>query len=127
MRTVVLDMQSGLYALAVRRALVQELTEYQVVISPKAEETAAQCRLLQPHALLMEVTGYTPWKLSERLKIRDSVRRDVPECRIVLMVDEIADRKLAEEVKRAKQEGLVDAFFYASATESYLAAVLDSL
>ena len=91
------------------------------------EETAAQCRLLQPHALLMEVTGYTPWKLSERLKIRDSVRRDVPECRIVLMVDEIADRKLAEEVKRAKQEGLVDAFFYASATESYLAAVLDSL
>ena len=81
-------MQSGLYAGTVRRALVQELTEYQVVISPKPEETAAACRLLKPYALLLEVTGYTPWDLEERLKIRESVRRDVPECRIVLIVDE---------------------------------------
>ncbi len=120
-------MQSGLYAGTVRRALVQELTEYQVVISPKPEETAAACRLLKPYALLLEVTGYTPWDLEERLKIRESVRRDVPECRIVLIVDEIADRKLAEEVKKAKQNGLVDAFLFASASESYLAAMLDSL
>ena len=120
-------MQSGLYAGTVRRALVQELTGYQVVISQKPEETAAACRLLRPYALLLEVTGYTPWDLEERLKIRESVRRDAPESRIVLIVDEIADRQLAEEVKRAKQNGLVDAFLYASASESYLAAMLDSL
>ena len=90
LRTVILDMQSGLYAGTMRRALVQELTEYQVIISPKPEETAA-------------------------------------ECRIVLIVDEIADKLLAEEVKKAKQSGLVDAFLYASASERYLAAVIDSL
>ena len=120
-------MQSGLYAGTVRRALVQELTGYQVIISPKPEETAAECRLLKPYALLMEVTGYEPWRLTERLKIRDSVKRDMPECRIVLIVDEIADRLLAEDVKKAKQNGLIDAFLYASASESYLAAMLDSL
>ena len=120
-------MQSGLYASAVRRALAQELTGYQVVISPKPEDTPAQCRALKPYTLLMEVTGYAPWRLPERLNIRDSVKRDAPECRIVLMVDEFADKDLAGEVKKAKQAGLVDAFFYTSATEVYLAAVLDSL
>ncbi|MBR1658922.1 MAG: hypothetical protein IJ705_01225 [Oscillospiraceae bacterium] len=127
MRTVILDMQSGLYAGAVRRALVQELTGYQIVISPKPEETAAQCRLLNPYALLLEVTAYAPWRLPERLELRESVKRDAPECRIVLMVDEVADRSLAGEVKKAKQKGLADAFLYTSATEGYLAAVLDSL
>ena len=127
LRTVILDMQSGLYAETVRRALVQDLTGDQVIISPRPEETAAECRLLKPYALLMEVTGYTPWRLAERLKIRDNVKRDMPECRIFLIVDEIADNVLAEDVKKAKQNGLIDAFLYASVSESYLAAMLDSL
>ena len=125
LRTVIVDMQSSLYAGAVRRSLAQELTEVQVVVSPHPEETAAQCRLLRPYALLMEVTDYTPWKLEERLKLRNSVRRDVPDCRIVLLADEM-NHALAEEVKRAKQAGLADAFLFTSATEGYLAAVLDS-
>lgn len=127
LRTVILDLQSGLYAGAVRRALVQELNGYQVVISPKPEETAAQCRLLTPYALVMEATAYAPWRLPERMKIRDSVKRDAPECRVVLLVDEFADRGLAAAVKKTKQAGLIDAFLYTSATEGYLAAVLDSM
>ncbi len=120
-------MQSRLSAGAVRRALVQELTGYQVVISPRPDETASECRALKPYALLMEVTAYTPWKLEERLKIRKSVKREAPDCHILLLVDEVADRELADAVKKAKQDGLIDAFFYTSASDNYLAAVLDSL
>ena len=127
MRTVVLDMQSGLYASAVRRALAQELTDTQVLISPRPEETAEQCRLLQPNVLVMEVTGHSPWLPEQRLALREEVRRGAPECRVVLLVDEAADRTLSEEVKRAKQDGHADAFLFTSATERYLAAVLDSL
>ena len=127
MKTVVLDMQSQLYAKAIRRILVQELESCQTVISRKPDETAAECRVLKPRALLMEVTGYTPWTLSERLAIRDEVKSAVPDCKIVLIVDDNADRALAEQVKKAKQDGLIDAFLFTSATESYMAAVVDSI
>lgn len=127
LRTVVLDLQSSLYASAIRRSLVQELTDYQVVISKTPQDTAGECRVLQPYALLMEVTGYTPWKLAERLRLRDEVRASAPACKIILIVDEVADRALADEVKQAKQEGRIDAFLFASATERYLAAFMDSL
>ena len=127
LRTVVLDMQSGLYASAVRRSLLQELTDYQVVISKTPRDTASECRVLQPYALLMEVTPYTPWKLPERLLLRDEVRACAPSCRIILIVDEVADAALADEVKQAKQDGRIDAFLFSSATERYLAAFMDSL
>ncbi len=127
LRTVVLDMQSSLYASALRRSLAQELTDCQIVISKTPQDTASECRVLQPYALLMEVTGYTPWKLSERLRLRDEVRESAPDCKTVLIVDEVADSTLADEVKQAKRDGRVDAFLFASATERYLAAFMDSL
>lgn len=127
MKTIVLDLQSGLYANALRRALVQNLTEAQVVISPTPGETVEHCRVTRPNALLMEVKPFSPWLLPERLKLREEVGRVHPDCKVALLVDEAADRALTEEVKRAKQEGRIDAFLFDSASESYLAATLDSL
>lgn len=127
MRKVVLDLQSGLYAKAVRRILVQDLDEYQVDISKNPTETVERCRILQPNVLLMEVTGYTPWMLSERLSIRDEVKRHVPSVKIVFLIDDKAEGALVEEIKKAKQEKLIDAFLFTSVSESYLVAVMDSL
>lgn len=127
MKTVILDLQSELYANALRRVLVQALEEVQVVISPRPEGTAQQCRLLQPQVLLMEVTPYTPWTLAERLALREQVAREAPDCRVALLVDDGADKALADEVIQARREGLVDGFLFPSAGESYLAATIDSL
>lgn len=127
MKKIVLDMQSRLYAKAIRRLLVQELDNYQVVISKSPNETTKQCKLLQPYALLMEVTGYTPWRLEERLSIRDMVKKDSVDCKIILIVDDVSEPELAENVKNAKQSGLIDAFLFTSTTENYLVAVMDSL
>ena len=126
MRTIVLDMQSALYAKALRRSLTQELEDCNVVISGSPRDTVSECRAVKPYALLMEVTEYSPWTITERLALRDSVKSGVPECRIVFIVDE-SNRALAAQVTRAKQDGLIDAFLFSSASESYLAAVLDSL
>ena len=120
-------MQSRLYAKAIRRLLVQELDNYQVVISKSPGETTKQCNLLHPYALLMEVTGYTPWRLEERLSIRDMVKKDNADCKIILIVDDVSEPQLAENVKNAKQSGLIDAFLFTSTTENYLVAVMDSL
>lgn len=127
MRKVVLDLQSGLYAKAVRRILVQDLDGYQVDISKNPTETVERCRILQPDVLLMEVTGYTPWMLSERLSIRNEVKRHVPSVKIVFLIDDKAEGALVEEIKKAKQEKLIDAFLFTSVSESYLVAVMDSL
>ena len=122
-----LDLQSGLYAKAVRRILVQDLDEYQVDISKNPTETVERCRILQPDVLLMEVTGYTPWMLSERLSIREEVKRHVPSVKIVFLIDDKAEGTLVEEIKKAKQDKLIDAFLFTSVSESYLVAVMDSL
>lgn len=127
MRKVVLDLQSGLYAKAVRRILVQDLDGYQVDISKNPTETVERCRILQPDVLLMEVTGYTPWMLSERLSIREEVKRHVPSVKIVFLIDDKAEGALVEEIKKVKQDKLIDAFLFTSVSESYLVAVMDSL
>lgn len=126
-RTIVIDMQSKLIASVFERILRQDMTDCNPMISEKPEDTAEQCRLFRPYALLMEVTGYTPWMLDERLKICEAVRRKVPGCKFVLSVDENAEPRLADKVKLCKKDGLIDAFIYNSVSERYLAAIMDSV
>lgn len=127
MRIIVIDMQSKLMSRALERVLQQEMTDCTPIISEGPDSTAEQCRMFKPYALFMEVTGYTPWMLEERLKICETVRRTLPECKFVLSVDENANPKLADRVMRCKKEGIIDAFIYNSTSERYLAAILDSV
>ena len=126
MKTIILDMQSMLYAKALRRVLAQELEDCQVVLSEGPARTAEQCRLLQPEALLLEVTDHSPWSVEDRLALLCEARRSDPGCKSLLLVDEGAAGTVAQ-VKRAKQRGSVDGFLFTSASETYLAAVVDSL
>ena len=45
----------------------------------------------------------------------------------LVVVGPEADAALAEQVTQAKRDGLIDAFLFCSASDSYLAAVMDSL
>lgn len=72
----------------------------------------------------MEVTGYPPYIRSERLKVREQVRRETPSCKIVLLVDENSGAELA---KQAKKDGLIDQFIYGSVSSAYLTALMDTL
>lgn len=126
MKKIVLDMQSTLYAKQMERALLQELESWQVLISDDPSMTTDICKLYSPQVLLMEVTCYTPWMLSKRLSIRDDVKKYNPDCKIILTVEERADKKLAKGVKDAKRAGLIDAFIFLSMTDKYLPALLDT-
>ena len=77
--------------------------------------------------ILMEVNGYPPYVLEERLKIRDAIKEVNPDCKIVLVVDENSEKKVAEEVRRAKKAGRIDQFIYGSISASYLVALMDTL
>ena len=127
MRRIVLDMQCAMFAEAIARALKSSDPDYIIRRSQKPSDTAALCRSSHACVLLMEVTGSALWSLSERLKIRDAVKTTMPDCKIALLVDEKADAPLADAVRQAKKDGLVDNFIYCSVSPSYLFAVIDTL
>ena len=127
MRRIVINMQNSLFCNAISETLrISEngLNPYSV---DSPDKVVDECKWVIPYALLMEVTGYTPWKLCERMKIISSVRLQMPECKIVLIVDENAEKELAKEVRQAKKDGLIDQFIYGSISATYLADIVDSL
>lgn len=127
MKRIILDMQCAMFADAISQALERSDPDFNVLRAEAPEKTAALCRSSLAYALNMEVTGYPPWRLEERLRLRNEVKRQRPDCKILLLVDENADRALAFRVLQAKKDGRIDNFIYASVSPTYLAAVLDTL
>ena len=127
MKKIVLDIQSNIHAHTMERMLMQELDDCQVVISESPDSTAEWCKTHRPDVLLMEVKMFSPWMFSERMAIRDKVKRSTENCRVVLFVDDESNKNLTEEVKQAKREGLIDALLFDSVSENYFASVIDSV
>ena len=127
MRRVVVDMQNALFADAIATALQKFDSDFDVCQSDSPDKTADLCIFTEANILIMEVTAYTSWKLEERMKIRGEVKAQNPDCKIVLVVDENTEKKLADKVRQAKKDGLVDNFIYGSVSSTYLSAVIDAL
>ena len=127
MRKVVVDMQNALFADAISTALKNFNSDFNVYQSEKPDKTAELCFYVQADILIMEVTAYTPWKLEGRMEIRNEVKAQSPDCKIVLEVDENTEKKLADKVRQAKKDGLIDSFIYGSVSSTYLSAVIDAL
>ena len=128
MRQVILSMKDFIFADAIAQALQGDKnSNFSVQKTAGPEEIMKYCEIAHPYALLMEVTGYPPYVLSERLDIRDMVKKQNPDCKIVLLVDEKSEKEVANEVRQAKKDGLIDQFIYGSTSANYLVAVMDAL
>lgn len=127
LRRVVIDMQNTLFADAVAEALRRFDSDFEPIMSESPEKVLFLCDSVLANVLIMEVTAYTPWKLEERMKIRDKLKKTNPDCKIVLVVDENTEKKLADQVRQVKKDGLIDNFIYGSVSSTYLSAVIDTL
>ena len=127
MKKIVLDIQSGIHAHNMERMLMQKLDDYQVVISESPDSTAGWCRSHRPDVLLMEVKAYSPWMFSERMDICKKMKQMMPECRIILFVDDESDSNLIARVRQVKRDGVIDAFLFGSVSDNYFASVIDSV
>ena len=127
MRRVVVDMQNALFADAIAVALQKFDSDFEVCQSESPAKTSDMCSFTEANILIMEVTAYSSWKLEERMKIRNEVKAQNPGCKIVLVVDENSEKKLADKVRLAKKDGLIDNFIYGSISATYLSAVIDTL
>ena len=79
MRRVVIDMQNTLFADAVAEALRRFDSDFEPIMSESPEKILFPVRIsVLANVLIMEVTAYTPWKLEERMKIRDKLKKNQP-------------------------------------------------
>lgn len=74
MRKIVIDMQNYLFADAVATAFKSSDYDIEVIRAESPRDTVELCQIYEPFVLVMEVTGYAPWKLGERLRLRDEVK-----------------------------------------------------
>ena len=127
MRRIVINMQNSLFCNAIANTISRSGNELEPYTVDSPDQVVDECKWIAPYAVLMEVTGYTPWKLEERLKIRDAVKEKNSECKIVLLVDENAEKAVAKKIKQAKKDGIIDQFIYGSISATYLADIMDTL
>ena len=121
-------MRNYVFADAVAQSLqADKHSDFLVQRAATPGETMQYARLCEPYAVLLEVTGYPPYVLEERLKIRDAVKAADPECKVVFIVDENSEEEVAERVREVKKQGLIDQVIYGSVSASYLAALMDTL
>ena len=66
-------------------------------------------------------------RLEQRLDLCRRLRQGLPGCQVALVVDEVCEPQLADQVRRAKKDGLIDGFFYSSVSSDYLSAMIDAL
>lgn len=126
MQRVLINMQNYVMGEAIEQAL-KNAGDFQVTVVEDPKEVAKKQFGFAATVVLMEVTGYTPYKLCERMLIRDEIKKNDTECKIVLMVDENADKPLAAEVKQLKKDGLIDQFIYGSTSAAFLAALMETV
>ena len=120
MKKIVVDMQNFLFADSIAAAFKNSNYDIDVVRAETPQDTVELCRVYKPFVLVMEVTAYTPWLLSERLKLRDEVKAVCPDCKIALIVDSNTEKQAAKDIRDSKKNGLIDQFFYGSMTAEYL-------
>lgn len=124
---IAVDIRNGIFRDAVVRTLRDFSADFEVYECESPSETAELCAVIAADVLLMEVTEHSQCKLEDRMVIRDKVKSDNPACKVVLVVDESSERKLADRVREAKKDGRIDQFVYGSISAAYLAAVIDTL
>ena len=123
-------------ALAIRNRLVLEavtdaLKRIGVLVekcfSQETERILALLNALSATFLVMDVTRSGDGTFDMRMNTVKEVKKQKPEVKIALLCDNVSDETIAYKIKRAKEEEIIDAFFYESVPSDYLADVLDSL
>ena len=104
-----------------------EGNDFSVTEVEKPERLMQEFNRTAANIVLLEVTGYTPWNIEERMRLRRQINQIDPECKIVFLVDEKADPTVAKKVRQAKTDGLIDQFIYTSISASYLLGLMETL
>ena len=125
MPRIVINTQNFMFSDMIKRTL--EGDDFSVTLAEKPEKLLQEFNRTAANIVLMEVTGYTPWKIEERMKLRNQIKQIDPDCKIAFLVDEKAEPAVAQKVLRAKTDGLIDQVMDTSIWASYLRSVRETI
>lgn len=127
MKRAILAIRNRLVLEAVTDALKRIGVFVEKCFSQETERILALLNALSATFLVMDVTRSGDGTFDMRMNTVKEVKKQKPEVKIALLCDNISDETIAYKIKRAKEEEIIDAFFYESVPSDYLADVLDSL
>lgn len=127
MKRAVLAIRNKLVLEAVTDALKRIGVLVEKCFSQETERILALLNALSATFLVMDVTRSGDGTFDMRMNTVKEVKKQKPEVKIALLCDNVSDETIAYKIKRAKEEEIIDAFFYESVPSDYLADVLDSL
>ena len=127
MKRAVLAIRNRLVLEVVTDALKRIGVLVEKCFSQETERILALLNALSATFLVMDVTRSGDGTFDMRMNIVKEVKKQKPEVKIALLCDNVSDETIAYKIKRAKEEEIIDAFFYESVPSDYLADVLDSL
>ena len=127
MKRAVLAIWNRLVLEAVTDALKRIGVLVEKCFSQETERILALLNALSATFLVMDVTRSGDGTFDMRMNTVKEVKKQKPEVKIALLCDNVSDVTIAYKIKRAKEEEIIDAFFYESVPSDYLADVLDSL
>lgn len=127
MKRAVLAIRNRLVLEAVTDALKRIGVFVEKCFSQETERILALLNALSATFLVMDVTRSGDGTFDMRMNTEKEVKKQKPEVKIALLCDNVSDETIAYKIKRAKEEEIIDAFFYESVPSDYLADVLDSL
>lgn len=127
MKRAVLAIRNRLVLESVTDALKRICVFVEKCFSQETERILALLNALSATFLVMDVTRSGDGTFDMRMNTVKEVKKQKPEVKIALLCDNVSDETIAYKIKRAKEEEIIDAFFYESVPSDYLADVLDSL
>lgn len=127
MKRAVLAIRNRLVLEAVTDALKRIGVFVEKCFSQETERILALLNALSATFLVMDDTRSGDGTFDMRMNTVKEVKKQKPEVKIALLCDNVSDETIAYKIKRAKEEEIIDAFFYESVPSDYLADVLDSL
>lgn len=127
MKRAVLAIRNRLVLEAVTDALKRIGVFVEKCFSQETERILALLNALSSTFLVMDVTRSGDGTFDMRMNTVKEVKKQKPEVKIALLCDNVSDETIAYKIKIAKEEEIIDAFFYESVPSDYLADVLDSL
>lgn len=85
------------------------------------------CIASKADVLLAEVRERPPHTLDEwNIRVK-AIKKNLPDCKVVYVVDENSSPELADQVALARSNRLIDAFVYGTVSGEYVTALIGSL
>lgn len=100
---------------------------FRTVVPDQDSDVFSVCRETGAEILLMGVSYLTGFRLDDRKQLVKHMREGMPECKLIIIIDNAMMKDETYETVQMKKTGIIDQFIFYSNDLDYLTAAMESL